>query len=342
MDQERNKNTAKVWHESLGIEQSKEFYDGILHKDFTAYLFGQSLTRAQYIETDSRFSKAFSESKTTIEDQVAEDDKVVSAIRWQAIHVSEFLGMPAAGMTFNIQGVTIDHFKNGLVISHYPLFDTAQLFSRQIVREKIRTQIARDLHDNIGSTLGSIAYYSQMAQHLKGSNPDQLSVLLKKIEESSHEAVDEMSDIVWAINPANNSFEKLALRMRNFATALFVSRNIGFHFEAKNIPEILTLSTERRKNLFLIFKEAAFNAAKYSACTSFHTSIRKSNHAITIDLHDNGKGFNLAQVNSYNGNGIANMKHRAKEIGAEILISSEPGAGTRISVELPLVGREPH
>lgn len=342
MDLEKNKNTARVWHQSLGMELSEEFYDSILHKDFSAYMFGQPATRAQYIQTEKNFSKAFSESKTTIEEQIGEGNKVVSVIRWQAIHVSEFLGMPATGLAVNILGVTIDHFEDGMVTRHYPLFDTAQLFSRQIVREKIRTQIARDLHDNIGSTLGSIAYYSQMAQDLEGSNPGQLHLLLNKIEESSHEAVDEMSDIVWAINPANTSFEKLALRMRNFASALFASRNIEFHFEAINIPPNLMLSTERRKNLFLIFKEAAFNAAKYSGCTRFRTSVRKGDNAISFDLHDNGKGFDLTQTTSYNGNGIANMKHRAKEIGGEILISSGAGIGTRIQISLPLVKRDQH
>jgi signal transduction histidine kinase len=281
-------------------------------------------------------AEAFKDSKTVVEEQIAEDDKVVTLLTWQAIHVAELQGMPPTGVTFKIKGITIDYFKDGMVIRHFPLFDTAQLFSRQVVRERVRTQIARDLHDNIGSTLGSISYYSEMAQQLLGEKQSQLKILLQKIEESSHELVEEMSDIVWAINPANNSFEKLTTRMKNYAGDLFAARNIDFSFETTGAPDSMLLSTERRKNIFLIFKEAVYNTAKHAHCSSFHASIRLLNETLVVELLDNGTGFDATQPKSYNGNGIVNMKHRAAEIGAEFSVISAEGNGTKIRFEVPM------
>src|SRR4030095_7124784 len=129
-----------------------------------------------------------------------------------------------------------------------------------VVDEQLRARLARDLHDNISSTLGSISYYSEIARRLPEGHQSKLKILLQKIEDSSHELMDEMSDIVWAINPVNDSFEKLTDRMRNYAADLLIAKDIGFSFETKNVSESLQLSNEQRKNIFLIFKEAVYNA----------------------------------------------------------------------------------
>jgi signal transduction histidine kinase len=145
-----------------------------------------------------------------------------------------------------------------------------------------------------------------------------------------------MSDMVWAINPVNDNFEKLTIRMRNYAADLLTAREIAFSFETKDVSDSLHLSIEQRKNIFLIFKETVYNAMKYSSCSKFNTSIKQTDHTLIVELDDNGKGFNINQSNSYNGNGISNMKHRAKEIGADLFIQSAEGKGTRISFEMPI------
>src|SRR5262249_21753375 len=135
-----------------------------------------------------------------VNDQIAEGDKVVSLLTWTAIHIADLQGIPASGKHINVNGVAIDYFKNGKIIKHSRIFDTAQLYRRQVIRGQVRAAIARDLHDNIGSTLGSIAYYSEIARQLSGEKQSQRDSLLLKIEEASQELVEEMSDIVWAID----------------------------------------------------------------------------------------------------------------------------------------------
>lgn len=333
---DENKQIAKAWHEAFGTEALKDIYDTYLDDDFTADFFGQIVNKVQYIMKYQKFAEAFKDNKIVVEDQIAEGDKVVSVMTWTGIHVADTEGMPVTGKPINIKGISVDHFKNGKITRHYPLFDTALLLKRQAAREQVRTRIARDLHDHIGSTLGSISYYSEMAQQFPEEKKAQLMMLLQKIEESSHELVEEMSDVVWAINPVNDSFEKLIIRMKNYSADLLAARNIDFSFETKDVSESLRLSIDQRKNIFLIFKEAVYNAVKYASCSSFRASIRQTNETLIVELHDNGKGFDANQPMSYNGNGISNMKQRAKEIRAEFLIDSKEGKGTRIRFSVPI------
>lgn len=336
MNSARNKKIVKEWHEASDNAHLKKIYEKYLDDDFTAYYFGQEVNKEQYITLYERSREMFKDSKIVVEEQIADGDKVVSVIIWTAIHLADTMGMPVTGGAINIRGVSVDQFKNGKVIRHHPLFDTAQLLKRSAIREKVRVRIARDLHDNIGSTLGSVAYYSEMAQQLVKGDQVQLSLLLKKIEEASHELIEEMSDIVWAVNPANDSFEKLTIRMRNYAGDLLASRNIAFSFETNDIPGLLWLTIDQRKNVFLIFKESVYNAVKYACCTVFSTSIKLVNHTLKVSLSDNGKGFDVSRAGSYNGNGINNMKRRAEEIGAELFMSTKKELGTSIELNVPL------
>ena len=287
------KQIAKEWHEAFGTNRLKDYYDQYLHDDFTADFFGREVNRAQYIQQYGKFAEEFKDNKVVVEYQICQQEKVVSVINWTALHLGNTMGMPVAGAAININGVSIDHFKNGKVIRHHPFFDTALLVKRSAVREQVRARIARDLHDNIGSTLGSVSYYSEMAQQLIREDQTKLATLLKKIEDASHDLVEEMSDIVWAVNPLNDNFAQLSFRMKNYAADLLASRNINFQFETKDVPELLHLSIDQRKNIFLIFKEGIYNAVKYAECPAIKTSIYKEDHNLPVELCDNGKGYDV-------------------------------------------------
>jgi signal transduction histidine kinase len=153
--------------------------------------------------------------------------------------------------------------------------------------------------------------------------------------------ISEMNDIVWAINPANDNMEKIIRRMESFARPLLAARNIQLHFNCADDVLKLNLDMEKRKNFFLVFKEAVNNAIKYSGASSISVSISMQQHLLHLQVQDNGIGFNKelemsAQKNSTGGNGLHNMQARAKELKGTLRIVTAPGRGTTISLQLPL------
>jgi hypothetical protein len=215
------------------------------------------------------------------------------------------------------------------------LFFIYQFRIRQLKKVySVRTKISQDLHDEVGATLTSISYLSEVAK-LNGTIGDtNKNEAIEKIGEFSREMIGEMNDIVWAINPSNDKLEKIESRMRNFASVLLAAKNIQLEFFSDEKVSHYFLGMQERKNLYLIFKEAINNSAKYSGCTSVSVAISKENHHIQMRIADNGKGF--IENGNGEGNGLQNMKARAEEIGARLAIESRPGKGTHILLSVPL------
>ncbi len=122
---------AKEWHEAFGTEELKNNYHKYLHDKFTADFFnGQDVNKLQYIKQDQQFAAAFRNNKIRVIDQIAEDDKVASVMVWTAIQIGDIPGVPATGKLFEIKGIAIDHFRDGKVIKHYPLFDQLKMMQQ--------------------------------------------------------------------------------------------------------------------------------------------------------------------------------------------------------------------
>jgi signal transduction histidine kinase/Tfp pilus assembly protein PilF len=192
--------------------------------------------------------------------------------------------------------------------------------------ENIRNNIAADLHDDIGSTLNSISLFSEVAKQEAGKAIpalDQIGVSARKI-------IDSMSDIVWTINPENDTFENVIARMRSLAYLLLKAKNIEFTFKADESLNQLSLPMVTRKNVYLLFKEATNNIVKYSNASRANFHITHENKNVKMVIRDNGVGFDME--NSKMGNGIKNMKRRAGEIGGQLLIESAEGKGTNIEL----------
>lgn len=201
---------------------------------------------------------------------------------------------------------------------------------RQIEIERMRNTIARDLHDDIGSALSSISIMSQLAN----SSGGEAKMYLQRIGEKSTQVMEDMSDIVWSIHPANDKAEMLMSKIKEFAGDTLEPSNISYTiFGEENLNGVI-LNIDQRKNLFLIFKEALNNAAKYSKATQVDLLISKRGDEFTFTIRDNGAGFEMEDVKA--GNGLTNMKERAKMLQAKLSISSTKGEGTTIEVKLPL------
>lgn len=200
--------------------------------------------------------------------------------------------------------------------------------------EKMRTRIATDLHDDIGATLSSISMYSDAVKQQVKEKLPHLEPVLDKMGENSRDMVTSMSDIVWAINPNNDDGSKLIQRMENYARDLCAMKNVLLQFKAGENINAMVLPLEYRKNIYLIFKEALNNALKYADAKNITISVAKENGRLTMTIQDDGKGFNCNEV--IQGNGLNNIKERAKEINGGSVIESGNGTGTRVSFTCPI------
>lgn len=202
-----------------------------------------------------------------------------------------------------------------------------------------RLRISQDLHDSLGSTLSSISVYSQVAKiHGEKNEAKDLNELLEKISGTSNQMVAEMNDIVWAINPLNDDMEKIIQRMESFAKPLSAARNIHFDLQYDKSIILLQLDMEKRKNFYLIFKEAVNNAIKYSGASELSAKINLAEQKLLLQVKDNGVGFNpenemTGYSKSLSGNGLSNMHARAAELNAELKIFSHPGKGTAVTLQ---------
>lgn len=216
----------------------------------------------------------------------------------------------------------------GLVIIML-LFGYRTFRTRQTLRlQEIRNKIAGDLHDDIGSTLNSISIYSEVAR----KKNEQQDEALEMIGEASRKIIDAMSDIVWTINPDNDSFAKIIFRMKSLAYNLFRAKKIEYTFQSDEMLNEKKLSLEERRNFYLIFKEAINNLVKYSSATTVAITLINENEFIKLRIRDNGVGFDTSQENI--GNGLKNMKRRADEMKAQFIIESSKGNGTQIELKL--------
>jgi signal transduction histidine kinase len=213
--------------------------------------------------------------------------------------------------------------------------------------ERVRTRIATDLHDDIGSSLTQIAVLSEVARNqATGFQSESLSLPLERIKGVSRELVEAMSDVVWAINPQKDNLRDLVQRMRRFASDVCVGRNIHFELNAPPLEMSVQLGANIRREVFAIFKESVNNAVKYSEAKRVVADFRVEGHALTLQISDDGRGFEMETVLSddfspdMGGNGLVNMRRRARELGGTCRIISFPGGGTTVLLETPLHASE--
>jgi two-component sensor histidine kinase len=199
-----------------------------------------------------------------------------------------------------------------------------------VLLQRMRNKIAADLHDDIGSTLNSIALYSDLAKQ----QPVQRDYALGMIAENARKIIDSMSDIVWMINPKNDSFDKIIFRMRSLTHDLLKTKKIECQFKYDETLNEISLPMGMRRNIYLIFKEALNNMIKYSNATKASIKMLHEKKTIILLISDNGTGFDHSV--SHNGNGLTNMVQRAEEIGAKLNIESEQGVGTNIELNIKL------
>ncbi len=216
-----------------------------------------------------------------------------------------------------------------LFFSLYTLYKSR--INKILAIEKMRSSIARDLHDDVGSTLSSIRMVSALARKKLRSDPAKTEELLEKITESSERMTGNMQDIVWAVNPEHDNFESMISRMQEFAAQSFESKNIELFFSADEKIKSLKIPLTHRRDLFMIYKEAINNLSKYSCAKHGWITLSKDHDIFCLTIKDDGNGFE--ENNTRPGNGFRNMRERTKKIKGKISISSVRGVGTEVILE---------
>jgi signal transduction histidine kinase len=207
---------------------------------------------------------------------------------------------------------------------------------RALALERLRTRIATDLHDDVGSTVSRMAILSEVAKrHVEGTHAEAARVM-EEIGTSARELLDTPADIVWAIDPRRDDGASLATRVREFGAGLLESRGVAWDFQVSPEAEALTFDPEQRRQLLLIFKEALHNIARHARCTSASVAIATRDGRFRAEIRDDGRGFIEAKDPAGGGHGLGSMRARALRLGGELCTQSQPGAGTRLTLDVPL------
>ncbi|MET0645303.1 MAG: two-component regulator propeller domain-containing protein [Pyrinomonadaceae bacterium] len=211
------------------------------------------------------------------------------------------------------------------------------VYRRKLELERIRTRIASDLHDDIGASLTRIAMLSEVAQRQDADRASGVAHRLAQIAEDARAVIDSMSDIVWAIDPRRDDFASVVERVRSFASDTLGAAGVRWQMHVAPQLEHQHLSPEQRRALYMIFKEAVSNVARHADCRRASCRITFEHHALVAVFEDDGRGLPAeAQSNGRGGRGLENMRARAEGLGGRLEVESEPGAGTRLRLVLPL------
>src|SRR5262249_26960820 len=207
--------------------------------------------------------------------------------------------------------------------------------------EPVRTRIATDLHDDIGSSLSRMAILSEVAKRGTEGPARESVKILTDIADSARNAVDSMSDIVWAIDPRRDDLSNVVFRVRQFASDLLSAKGISWTLQAPPEFDKIKLNPQQRRHIFLIFKEAITNSARHTHCNSVWLSLGIVHNEIVGEIRDDGRGLTVPfpdqpAGDGRGGHGLENMRTRAAQLGGRLIIDSSPGLGTCIKVEVPL------
>jgi two-component system, NarL family, sensor histidine kinase UhpB len=238
------------------------------------------------------------------------------------------------------QSNTIRNFLLGglglLLILGYFLFNRYQLKRKLQEQEAlltVRNNIAKDLHDDIGASLSNINILNELAKR-NASDSKKVNEYLERSGEDIQQVSESISDIVWNINPKFDNPENLFIRMKRYAADMLDGKNILYKMNFPCNSDIAVINMEQRRDVYMIFKEAVNNLAKYSGAANASIDFEIAQQQIKMTIADNGKGF--SSTGNKQGNGLHNMKQRAEKWKGSLQVNSSNGNGTSIVVNMPM------
>ena len=202
----------------------------------------------------------------------------------------------------------------------------------QQTEEHERIRIAKDIHDDLGSGLSKINFLSEVIFQ-KTANMPEVQTSTEAVKETAKKMIENMRDLIWALNPDNTTIANLIARMREYTTDYLEDYSINIEYDIPvELPQT-AITKESHRELFMVVKETLNNISKHAAASQITFNVQFVTEYLLLSIKDNGVGFDETKTN---GNGIRNMKSRIAAIDGQFeMISKKPG-GTTVIVRIPL------
>jgi signal transduction histidine kinase len=213
--------------------------------------------------------------------------------------------------------------------------------ARLLELERVRTRIASDLHDDIGSNLSRMAILSEVAKRQIGDSAPEPARHLTEIADNARTLIDSMSDIVWSIDPRHDDLGSVIVRVRAFASEIFAAGGVKWTCVAPLDLDRISLRPDARRHLLLLLKEGVTNIARHAQAAHARLRIEVDGTQLIAELSDDGRGVDVGEEPppaARGGHGRSSMRWRAAELGGTLRTISAPGAGTHITVTVPVRG----
>ncbi len=224
-------------------------------------------------------------------------------------------------------------------VVRYVSFRRLRLRLRRLEQEtavqKERARIAKDLHDDLGAHLSQIAMLSELAQS-DFHKPEQAHGHIDMIFRTARAVTRSLDEIVWAVNPRNDSLDRFTAHICTFAPEFLRAAGIICRLDVPMELPTVSLPASVRHHLYLAFKEALHNVVKHAGATEVWLRLKLSPREVTLVIEDNGRGFQRATGVAAGEDGLVNLGQRMSEIGGNFEQQSEPGRGTRTVLVAPL------
>jgi ligand-binding sensor domain-containing protein/signal transduction histidine kinase len=249
-----------------------------------------------------------------------------------------FVVNPFIWQTWWFRGATLGLLTFAIIaivryVSFRRLHSQLRALERQAALDKERSRIAKDIHDDLGGSLTQIKLLFELAQRNR-TEPEKLDALGQEGVGATRQIMKSMDEIVWAINPRNDSLPHLIDYIGQFAIEFLAHADIRCRVDFPDRPVQWAVSPEVRHNLFLTVKEALNNVIRHSGANEVWLRVTATEKLLTIIVEDNGHGFEQKTPDAF-ADGLSNINRRMAEIGGQATIESTAGTGTRISLILP-------
>jgi signal transduction histidine kinase len=196
-----------------------------------------------------------------------------------------------------------------------------------------RARIARDIHDELGSSLTKMSRLAETMEQQSGAQ-NQVVTLSKIMANTACDTIQTMDEIVWALNPKNDTLKEIANYLVFFTEDYLRPSGMVCSLDVTlNLPHI-PVTAEVRHNIVMVVKEALNNAVKHARAQEIRFGLNYTDHTLTVEIADNGQGWGAPTL-PVAGNGLTHMRKRMGAIGGRLDILREPGQGTTIKLEVP-------